>query len=138
MPNESPGSSRWLRFSVQLAAFVVFLSLWTWKLLEPYPVPESVRGGLASAGLSFVAAKTLHLLVYTFLTVLGASLSRRWCWWVVAFLMLHGVTTEILQAVLPFNRTGRVTDVLIDWTGIWLGVLLIWRWNSRARRASEG
>jgi VanZ family protein len=134
-PNEPRGFSP--GFFLHLLVFVVFLSLWTWKLLEPYPVPESVRGGLASAGLSYVAAKSLHLGGYAFLTVLGATLSRRWQWWVVAFLMLHGVGTEIGQTFVR-NRTGTVTDVLIDWVGIGAGVLVVRWWNSPARRASEG
>jgi len=112
-----------------LHAFVllVFLSLWTWKLLEPYPVPEDLREGLAKAGLSFAAAKTLHAAGYAFLAVLAGTLpgsrSRRRA--LIALLALHGVATEVLQDVLPFNRTGRFYDVLIDWSGIALGLLAL-------------
>jgi hypothetical protein len=45
----------------------------------------------------------------------------------VGFLLLHGAGSELLQHVLPFNRTGKVTDVLIDWAGVAVGVLAVRR-----------
>jgi VanZ family protein len=35
------------------------------------------------------------------------------------------VATEVIQTFVP-NRTGKVTDVLIDWAGITLGALAVW------------
>ena len=46
------------------------------------------------------------------------------------FLLLHGVGTEIGQTYVP-NRTGKVTDVLIDWAGITAGLLALRWWNRR-------
>src|SRR5262249_39086994 len=121
------------RFTLHLATFLLFLSLWTWKLLEPHPVPEELRESLAKAGLSFAAAKTLHASGYAFLTILAVTLPVQPIWrrLLVAFLLLHGVGTEIGQTFVP-NRTGRVLDVAIDWFGIamGLGAVRICRRNS--------
>jgi VanZ family protein len=121
-----------MRAWLQLAAFLAFLSLWTWKLLEPHPVPDEVTAGLG-AGVKFGLAKSLHFCSYAFLTVLGGTISRRWRWWVVGLLMLHGIGTEIGQTFVP-NRTGTVTDVLIDWAGIGCGVVVAWWRRSRTSR----
>jgi len=118
---------------LRVAIFLAFLVLWTWKLLEPQPVPEELRDGLERAGLSFLAAKTLHASGYAFLTVLAVSLPvpRRWNWFLVGLLAWHGVATEIGQTFVP-NRTGRVRDVLIDWLGIGLGLLAAFAWKRYA------
>jgi VanZ family protein len=119
-----------MRKALHFFAFLVLLALWTWKLLEPIPVPESVTGGL-SADLKFILAKTLHAVVYAILTILGITLTQRWKWWLVGFLLLHGVGTEIGQTFVP-NRSGSVRDVLIDWVGIGCGVGMVW-WFRRLR-----
>ncbi len=110
--------------------FLVLLALWTWKLLEPSPVPESLKLSLASIWdlLPYVAAKCLHAGGYATLTALAWvwAPTRRWKWVAVAFMMLHGVGTEIGQTYVP-NRTGKVSDVLIDWTGITAGLLAVRR-----------
>jgi VanZ family protein len=115
-----------LRFTI----FFAFLGLWTWKLLEPNPVPEDLHEGLEQAGLSFAVAKCLHATGYAFLTALAFTLPvrRRWNWIFVGFLVLHGAGTEIGQTFVP-NRTGRVRDVLIDWFGIGLGLLAVFVWK---------
>ena len=108
------------------AAFAVLLALWTWKLLEPVPVPESLLGELHSWAelLPFLLAKTLHCCGYALLAALAMVWPpARWKPAVVCGLMAHSAATEFLQHVLPFNRTGRVADVLIDCVGIALGVL---------------
>lgn len=118
---------------LRFAVFLLFLGLWTWKLLEPHPVPEELRDGLERAGLSFLAAKTLHAAGYAFLTILAFTLPvpRRWNHFLVFLLVLHGAATEIGQTFVP-NRTGRVRDVLIDWLGIGLGLLAIYAWRRSA------
>jgi VanZ family protein len=108
------------------ATFAVALVVWTWKLLEPHPVPDTWLGDLRSwlELLPFLLAKLLHGSAYALLAVLALVWSPpRWRAAVVVFLMLHGVATEVLQEVLPFNRTGRVADVAIDWAGIAGGVI---------------
>lgn len=119
--------SRWL-------AHLLFwppLALWTWKLVQPQPVPEAVLELLSwSEWAHFLAAKSLHLLGNTYLTVvLGVWVPRRRAPLVLAFTLMlaHGMATEIIQTFVP-HRTGMARDVLIDWAGVWLGVLIGWRW----------
>jgi hypothetical protein len=116
--------------SLERIAFWVFwpmLALWTWKLVEPKPLPESIDdlfSGLAL--LRLIASKTLHALSYAFLTVLaGYWLPKRRpiLTFALSLLMLHAVATEIIQTMVP-NRSGRATDVLIDWMGISLGLAI--------------
>jgi len=123
----------WLFFHAFVLLF--FISLWTWKLLEPHPVPEDLRAELDWAGLSFIAAKSLHAVGYAFLTVLAATLPvpQRWRYVLIGLLVLHGVATEIGQYVMDVGRTGQVKDVLIDWVGITAGVGLVWAWSTRTR-----
>lgn len=122
-----------LRFLV----LAVFLGLWTWKLLEPSPVPEAVSSNLSAflAGdRKFYLAKSLHASAYAFLTVLIMTLPAplHWRRYGVGLLALHGAATEIGQTFVP-NRTGRVEDVLIDWSGI-VAALVLCRVLSGARR----
>jgi VanZ family protein len=107
------------------AVFLVFLGLWTWKLLEPYPVPEVISEQIPN-DLKFILAKSLHACAYAFLTILAAWLPvrRAYFWLAVATLALHGIGTEIGQLYVP-NRHGCVQDVLIDWAGIGLGLLIL-------------
>ncbi len=129
-----------LRPRVRAAAGVLFLALlavWTWKLLEPSPVPESLKLSLASVWdlLPFLAAKCLHAGGYALLTALAWvwAPTPQWKWAAVAFLLAHGVGTEIGQTFVP-NRTGKVTDVLIDWAGITAGLLAVRRAIPARRR----
>lgn len=111
---------------VPFAAFALFLGLWTWKLLEPNPVPEELSARL-TGDWRFYAAKSLHAGAYAFLTVLAVALPvpRYWRWYFLGLLALHGAATEIGQTFVP-NRTGSVRDVLIDWAGVLLGLLAWW------------
>ena len=122
------------RFLLHLLAFIALLSLWTWKLLEPRPVPEELTAGL-SDNLRLVLAKALHAGVYAFLTVLAVTLPvpRHWRWFLVGLMVWHGVATELAQYLMAVGRTGKATDVLIDWAGIALGVLAV-RWWAAHRR----
>jgi VanZ family protein len=119
------------RVFVHLFAFAAFLALMTWKLLEPRPVPEALTESLSGDWL-FILAKCFHAGAYAFMTVLGATapVSRRWRVALVGLMFLHGVGTEIGQTYVP-NRTGKVTDVLIDWAGITAGLLAVRHWSSR-------
>ena len=114
------------------------LIVWTWKLLEPNPVPEPVLKMLSFWDfLPFLAAKTLHAGGYAFLTILAwFAVPARWRWLAVAALLLHGIGSEVLQHVLPFNRTGKVFDVLIDWMGIAVGGLIA-RWAVSSLLATD-
>jgi VanZ family protein len=115
------------------AIFLIFLGLWTWKLLEPYPVPEALASHIPIS-LEFAFAKSLHAGAYAFLTVLAAFLPvrRPYFWAVVIIVALHGVGTEIGQTYVP-SRHGCVRDVIIDWIGVALGLACLWVWSIRGR-----
>jgi hypothetical protein len=120
-------------FVPHLLVLLVFLGLWTWKLVEPNPVPEELARRLGGDA-QFAAAKLLHAGGYAFLTLLAVTLPvpHYWRWFLAGLLALHGAATEIAQTFVP-NRYGSVRDVLIDWGGVLLGVLL---WRALARRVA--
>lgn len=120
-----------MRTAVPFTVFLIFLGLWTWKLLEPNPVPEKITSQFP-LDLQFWLAKALHASAYAFLTILAAFLPvrRPYFWAVVAVLLLHGVGTEIGQTYVP-NRHGCVRDVVIDWFGIGMGLLCLWKVGGR-------
>lgn len=122
----APPPGRSPRAVAHVLVLLTLFSLWTWKLLEPHPVSEEIRQGLADAGLGFAAAKSLHAAGYALLTVLVGTLPapRHWRYFLVGLLALHGVATEVGQSFVP-NRHGRYQDVLIDWAGIAAGVLVV-------------
>jgi VanZ family protein len=113
-------------------------ALWTWKLLEPVPIPAEVRAELDEVGLTLVAQKTLHACVYAVLAVLVGTLPvpRRWRHVLIGLLVVHGLATEIGQTFVP-HRTGRAYDVVIDWIGIAVGLLMI-RFAARLKRTRTG
>ena len=127
----------WLRLLAHLA-FWPALAVWTWKLVEPNPVPEGVKQLLSWLDIaSYFVAKALHVLGNTYLTVtLGVWVPRRRRPLTLALTLMlaHGMATEIAQTFVP-HRTGSPTDVLIDWFGVALGVLVGWRWWRPAFRS---
>lgn len=122
LPPEGLGSGRGDAF--RFLVFAAFLGLWTWKLLEPSPVPEALSAELGG-DLKFVLAKSLHACAYAFLAVLVHALPvpRYWHWFLVGLLALHGAATEVGQTFVE-GRSGSVRDVVIDWAGVAGGVLL--------------
>ena len=111
-----------MRKVLPFAVFGLFLGLWTWKLLEPVPIPEAVISGIPTDW-RYWLAKVLHAGAYAYLTLLARWLPVRRAvfWGVVGLLVLHAIGTEIGQTYVP-NRHGCVLDVLIDWLGIGLGL----------------
>ncbi len=104
------------------------LAVWTWKLVEPNPVPEAVGEWLDAPG-KFLVAKSLHFSGYAFLAfTLGVWVSPRRRPLLLAFtlMLFHGVATEVIQTMVP-NRCGRAIDVMIDWGGVTSGMLVGWR-----------
>lgn len=87
---------------------------------------------LYAEGIQFLVRKAAHMCEYM---VLGVLVSRfvcnvwsRWYtkyWSVTAFVMgmLYAVSDEIHQLFIP-GRSGQITDVLIDSTGVLIGVAL--------------
>ncbi len=124
------------RRRIAAAIFFVLLPLWTWKLLDPRPLPFELEEWKI---IKLVLAKLLHVTMYASLTYLaGKWLPQRRpvLTFALSLLMLHGVATEILQTFVP-NRSGKATDVLIDWTGILIG-LAIGRSQWRILRLKSG
>jgi VanZ family protein len=127
-----------MRTVLPSALFLLLLGVWTWKLLEPSPVPERVAEEIPTDA-KFILAKIAHAAAYAVLTVLAAWLPVRkpYFWLVVALLAAHGIATEAAQRFLVPNRHGSVRDVLIDWAGIGLGLLALeWLgWGRSSRQA---
>lgn len=117
--------------------FAVGLAVWTWKLLDPHPIPDGVKAALGFwEWLPFLAAKGLHLAGYALLAVAGQfAVPRRSRLVVAALMVAHGVATEVGQTYVP-NRHGNWRDVLIDAAGVAAGTLLLRR-VSRERPATE-
>lgn len=119
---------------------LALFGLWTWKLLEPDPVPQAISAKLQGEA-RFVAAKGLHACGYALITLLTVTLPvpNYWRWFLAGLLAVHGVATEIGQTFVP-GRFGSVRDVLLDWGGIVCGLiawrLLVWR-AARRKPAAE-
>ncbi|MFO0849561.1 MAG: hypothetical protein U0871_13540 [Gemmataceae bacterium] len=126
----TPAPPRRVR-TLAAVAFWPLLAVWTWKLLEPYPVPEGVREYF---GLwQFLAAKTLHFVGYATLAGLAwlQATTYRGRVLAVAAVVAHGGLTELLQHLLPFNRYGCWRDTGLDAAGALTGALvtyLVWRY----------
>ena len=121
---------------LHLAAFVVPLAVFTYLLLTPEPPKPPVQ---ADDWLVFLFYKSGHAGGYAYLAAVGYLLPRvpRYRWAVVGFMMFHGVMTETIQALVPeLHRHGCIQDVLIDWSGIAVGVVLA-RWVSRPGRTEN-
>ncbi len=117
-------------------AFLICLGVWTWKLLEPNPVPVTVQDNIPT-DLKYIVSKMVHVGSYAFLTILAAMLPlpRVYFRGLIVGLAIHGIATEIGQRFVP-NRNGSVWDVLFDWTGIGIGLLVIRLWRSRSAESS--
>lgn len=103
--------------------FVLLLLVWTWKLVEPHPVPAALEQELP-ADWRFWLSKAVHFSMYLLLFLLGTwGLGWRWRWRVVGLLLLHAGLTELVQTWVP-HRHGSLRDVLIDSGGVFAGLLL--------------
>lgn len=107
------------------ALFLFFLGLWTYEVLAENPVPADVLR-LIPVEWRFWLAKGLHVVAYAFLTVLAFWLPvpRVVFWLVIAGLLLHGIATEVGQTYTA-NRHGSARDVVLDWIGVGLGLLIV-------------
>ncbi len=62
--------------------------------------------------------KTVHFFMYFFLFVLWKQAVESGTWRLAAALILLGIMVEVLQAVLPLNRTGDVWDATANALGV--------------------
>lgn len=108
--------------------FLTAVGLFTWKLLQPQPLPEAVVREIRSVSeaFPFLVAKSAHILGYAFLMIVGgiAFPSRRERIALLAMLAAHAIATEVGQTFVP-NRTGRGLDVVIDFVGIAIGAAIL-------------
>lgn len=113
---------RWL-------VWTAYAILWTYLLV--FPVPPSIPQAIEefSPGLKDHVAKAVHLTAYATFAVLSAWLRapQRFRILLVAFLMLHGVATELIQLRLSY-RNGSLSDALFDHLGVLLGIAVSWKW----------
>lgn len=117
--------------------FVFLLALWTYELLAENPVPDSVKR-VIPVEWRFWLAKSLHVCAYAVLTILAGLLPvpRVYFWLVIALLFLHGIATEVGQTYVA-GRHGSIRDVLLDWAGVVLGVLVLWPMGRLRPRPGE-
>ena len=117
--------------------FWLALLLWSWLLLKPNPFPETSKE-LDTWGewATFLAAKTLHAGCYAVLTL--------WVWlgwhgrvqkWLFGLVICHAVASELGQYLgNQWYRTGRYgcfRDVLIDWFGVSVMLVVRWLWSRK-------
>lgn len=121
----APGKGLSAKALLPFGAFLFFLALWTYELLAENPVPDSVKQRIPVEW-RFWLAKGLHVGAYAFLTALAGWLPvpRKVFWGVVVLLVLHGVAGEVGQTYVD-GRHGSTRDVLLDWFGIVLGLIVL-------------
>jgi VanZ family protein len=120
---------------LHVAAFLVPLGVFTYLLLTPEPPKPPTEVDW----LIFAFYKSGHASGYAYLAAVGYLLPRvaKFRGAVVGFMMAHGVLTETIQALVPeLHRHGCIQDVLIDWSGIAVGVVLA-RWVTQPRREEK-
>jgi VanZ family protein len=108
--------------------WLVYLLLWTAALLTPQPVQASDATLPQEA--RFPAAKALHVVAYALLCVLTGwqrFLTPRRRPLLLLALSAHACLTEVIQLYVP-RRTGRWEDVALDHVGLYLGLVVAWRW----------
>ncbi len=132
---------RWLIWSGLLLIWTIAVEF-PGRSPEEHPDPEVLRI------LKQIAAKTMHIGVYAFLTGLSpwAPLPVRFRWVMMFVLIGHAWLTEWLQELLSpiWFRHGSLADVGFDLLGIAMGATLTWRsWagvagaNSQAGTSSD-
>ncbi|MBT8762800.1 VanZ family protein [Desulfohalobiaceae bacterium Ax17] len=77
--------------------------------------------------------KLLHGLAYFFMAMLYPwPLVRHGRVFIFVVLTILGSFIELLQSVLPVNRTGDIKDILANSLGIILGLLVLWIFQTTA------
>ncbi len=111
--------------------FILFLLAWTTALLMPIP-QKSAEEVLGNGMGVFYFSKIVHVTVYTIIAIWAGFLSknRSSLWILLVLLSLHGWTSEGLQLITKYHRTGRIADVGLDHLGLLLGLILNFpRWR---------
>src|SRR5207245_1172858 len=114
--------ARWLIWSA-------FIAVWSALLLVP--VPESGPIADLPPGRRELIAKFVPVATYGLLTALSGWLHvpLRWRWALLFGITVHGTVTELLQTQV--GRGGSLTDVGWDNLGVFLGLVVTWKWWAR-------
>ncbi len=100
-------------------------AVWPIRKLKPHPRQSDTFPDLSEADMK---ANGLQHPVEIFPdgTILAGLLpiQRLHFWVVVAFLVLHGIATEVGQSYVA-GRHGSLRDVLIDWAVVGIGLLFL-------------
>jgi len=126
---DANAAALWPTRKVRVLIWGCYVVAWTTALLVPVPPPpvEALR----DPDVQFTLAKTLHVAAYALLAILTGwlRLGGPWRWLLLVGLFGHGVLTEFFQWYFPaLGRTGCVPDVIRDWVGVTLGLILSWKW----------
>jgi VanZ family protein len=107
--------------------WVVYLAMWTLALVTPQPALASEATLPPSA--QFPTAKLLHVAAYALLCVLTGwqRFAPRWRPLLLLALSAHAIGTEVAQRYVPY-RHGCWEDAALNHVGLYLGVILAWRW----------
>jgi VanZ family protein len=107
--------------------WLAYLLVWTASLVTPQPARASAATLPTEA--QFPAAKSLHIAGYGLLCVLTAwqRFAPRWRPLLLLALSAHAVMTEVIQLYVP-ERHASYVDVALDHVGLYLGVIVAWRW----------
>lgn len=115
--------------------WIAFVIAWTLALELPVPETEDLPGGRIVMTYKYLIAKSIHVSIYAFFTVLTAWLpvTARYRWILMFCLMLHACGTEFFQELLAdyCNRGGSLRDIAFDVAGIVIGSALSWKWWTR-------
>lgn len=79
--------------------------------------------------------KVTHLLMFLALAVAARYAGFRARWILLGGLLYAGAS-EVLQALLPIQRSGSVWDWLADAVGVAVGLGAVWAWHSGRRRSA--
>jgi VanZ family protein len=116
---------RWLVWSI-------YIVLLTAALVTPYPA-HAAHSVFPDPDEQFTAAKTVHITMYALFAIMSGwvriAASRRWLLLVV--MSVHACLTEFVQTYVP-ERYGTWQDVAINHCGLYLGLILSWRWWSES------
>jgi VanZ family protein len=107
--------------------WLAYVIVWTASLVTPQPARASAATLPTPA--QFPAAKSLHIAGYGLLCVLTGwqRFAPRWRPLLLLALSAHAVLTEVIQLYVP-ERHGDWVDVALDHVGLYLGVVVAWRW----------
>jgi VanZ family protein len=107
--------------------WLVYLFLWTLALVTPQPAEASEA--VLPPPAQFPIAKLVHVAAYALLCVLTAwqRFAPRWRPLLLLALSAHAAGTEVAQLYVP-HRHGCWQDVALNHVGLYLGVVIGWRW----------